>query len=128
MGLLDRVLSVLGRGSSTDGATLCPVARSYVDTGEAPDEKWAAAEHEGRVNVLVRAVGEPTPESPVETDGVEAHVRSLNGVVEHAHGGGTVSGWLPHDQLAALANHPDVARVEVTQPGGGVTDDPDYPG
>jgi hypothetical protein len=129
MGLLDTVRSLFcADGASLSPDTFGPVARSYVETGDAPDETWAAAERDGRVNVLVTAVGEPTPEQPVETDAVEAHLRRLDGHVEHAHGGGTVSGWMDKARLADLAAHAKVARVEVTRPGGDVTDDPDYPG
>lgn len=105
-----------------------PVARVYVETGEAPDEEWAAAERDGVVEVLVTAAGEPTPEEPVDTETVEAHLESLDGAVEHAHGGGTISGLVHKSRLGELGAHEDVVRVEVIRTGGDVTEDPDYPG
>lgn len=137
MGLFDSVRSLLG-GSGADGGDgtrdgasselFGPVARVYVETGEAPDEEWAAAEREGMVEVLVKVAGDPGPEEPVDTEAVEAHVESLGGGVEHAHGGGTVSGMVHKSKLRALGDHPDVERVEVTRTGGDVREDPDYPG
>ena len=137
MGLFDSVRSLLG-GSGAEGGDdegggeppelFGPVARVYVETGEAPDEEWAAAEHEGMVEVLVKVVGEPGPEDPVDTEAVEAHVEALGGGVEHAHGGGTVSGMVHKSKLRELGDHPEVERVEVTRTGGDVREDPDYPG
>ncbi|MFC7228978.1 hypothetical protein N0B31_16355 [Salinirubellus salinus] len=137
MGLFDSVRSLLGgsgpeggndAGTATPSDLFGPVARVYVETGEGPDEEWTAAEREGMVEVLVAAAGEPTPEEPVDTETVEAHIESLGGGVEHAHGGGTVSGMVHKSRLQELGDHPDVVRVEVTRTGGDVREDPDYPG
>jgi hypothetical protein len=125
MNPFNAVRSLLGGGGEL--GTLGPVARAYAEGG-APSEEWAAAERDGRVNVLVTVAGEPTPEQPVDTDAVEARIRGLGGYVEHAHGGGFVSGWLAPDEIRSLAASNGVERVEVTRPGGNVTDDPDYPG
>jgi hypothetical protein len=133
MGLFDSVRSLLG-GSEAGGEgeapsdLFGPVARVYVETGEGPAEEWTAAEREGMVEVLVTAAGEPGPEEPVDTETVEAHIESLGGGVEHAHGGGTVSGMVHKSKLRELGDHPDVVRVEVTRTGGDVREDPDYPG
>lgn len=131
MGVFDRIRSLLGGDDSAEAVSpelFGPVARVYVETGEGPDEEWTAAEHEGMVEVLVTAVGEPGPEDPVDTEGVEAHIESLGGGVEHAHGGGTVSGMVHKSKLRELGSHEDVKRVEVTRTGGDVREDPDYPG
>ena len=113
-------------GAPPDGVEFGPVARSYVETGgppaDAPDP-----ERDGRVNVLVTMDREPGPEGFVDTDDLERHVEAVGGAVEHAHGGGTVSAWVPADALAALARGPDVARVEVTIPDDGpVREDPEF--
>jgi hypothetical protein len=134
MGLFDSVRSLLGGSGPENGdgdapsELFGPVARVYVETGEGPDEEWTAAEHEGMVEVLVKVAGEPGPEDPVDTEAVEAHIDSLGGGVEHAHGGGTVSGMVHKSKLRELGDHPDVVRVEVTRTGGDVREDPDYPG
>ena len=137
MGLFDTVRSVLGGGGSDERAggraeapddLFGPVASVYVETGEGPDEEWTAAEHEGMVEVLVKVAGEPGPEDPVDTEAVEAHVETLGGGVEHAHGGGTVSGMVHKSKLRELGAHEEVVRVEVTRTGGDVREDPDYPG
>ena len=134
MGLFGTVRSLLG-GSNADSGSggaappelFGPVARVYAETGEGPDEKWAAAEHEGMVEVLVTAAGEPGPEDPADTESVERHIESLGGGVEHAHGGGTVSGMVHRSKLRELGAHEDVVRVDVTRTGGDVREDPDYP-
>jgi len=131
MGVFDRVRSLLGRDDSEEDVSpelFGPVARVYVETGEGPDEEWTAAEHEGMVEVLVKVAGEPGPEDPVDTEAVEGHIESLGGGVEHAHGGGTVSGMVHKSKLRELGAHEDVERVEVTRTGGDVREDPDYPG
>lgn len=115
-------------GELPDGVELGPVARSYVETGgppaDAPDP-----ERDGRVNVLVTMDRDPGPEGFVDTDDLERHVQAVEGDVEHAHGGGTVSAWVPPRALAELARGPDVARVEVTIPDDGpVRADPEFEG
>jgi hypothetical protein len=72
---------------------------------------------------------EPGPEGFVDTDDLERHLEAVGGDVEHAHGGGTVSGWVPTEMLVELARGPDVARVEVTIPDDGpVREDPEFEG
>lgn len=113
-------------GELPDGVEFDPVARSYVETGgppaDAPDP-----ERDGRVNVLVTMDRGPGPEGFVDTDDLERHVEAVGGEVEHAHGGGTVSAWVPPRALAELARGPDLARVEVTIPDDGpVRADPEF--
>ena len=109
-----------------DGVEFGPVARSYVEAG-APPEGAPDPERDGRLNVLVTMDRGPGPEGFVDTDDLERHIESAGGEVEHAHGGGTVSGWVPTDSLVELAEGPDVARVEVTIPDDGpVHDDPEF--
>ena len=113
-------------GGLPDGVEFGPVARSYVETG-APPEGAPDPERDGRVNVLVTMDREPEPEGFVDTDDLERHLESVGGDVEHAHGGGTVSGWVPTEMLPELAEGPDVARVEVTIPDDGpVREDPAF--
>lgn len=109
-----------------DGVELGPVARSYVETG-APPEGAPDPERAGQLNVLITMGREPGPEGFVDTDDLERHIETIGGDVEHAHGGGTVSAWVPAGSLADLAGGPDVARTEVTIPDGGpVRDDPAF--
>ena len=111
-----------------DGVEFGPAARSYVETG-APPEGAPDPERDGRVNVLVTMDREPGPEGFVDTDDLERHLEAVGGDVEHAHGGGTVSGWVPTEALVELARGPDVARVEVTIPDDGpVREDPAFEG
>ena len=113
-------------GELPDGVELGPVARSYVETG-APPTGAPDPERDGRVNVLVTMDREPGPEGFVDTDDLERHVEAVGGEVEHAHGGGTVSAWVPTGALEALAAGPDVARLEVTIPEDGhVREDPEF--
>lgn len=117
-----------GGGEPPAGVELGPVARSYVETGE-PPEGAPNPERDGRVNVLVTMDREAGPEGFVDTDDLERHIESLDGDVEHAHGGGTVSGWVSTRALSELARGPDVARVEVTIPDDGpVREDPEFEG
>jgi len=104
-----------GRGEPPAGVEFGPVARSYVETGGAP-EGAPDPERDGRVNVLVTMDRDPEPGGFVDTEDLERHIESLGGDVEHAHGGGTVSGWVATEKLSELAEGPDVARVEVTIP------------
>ena len=109
-----------------DGVELGPVARSYVETGSPPSGA-PNPERDGRLNVLVTMDRDAGPEGFVDTDDLERHIEAVGGEVEHAHGGGTVSGWIPTTSLVELARGPDVARVEVTIPDDGpVRDDPEF--
>jgi len=117
-----------GRGEPPDGVELGPIARSYVET-KGPPEGAPDPERDGRVNVLVTMDRDPGPEGFVDTEDLEAYIEAVGGDVEHAHGGGTVSGWVSTEMLAELAGGPDVARVEVTIPDDGpVREDPEYRG
>ncbi len=109
-----------------DGVEFGPVARSYAETG-APPTGAPNPERDGRVNVLVSLDREPGPEGFVDTDDLERHIEAVGGDVEHAHGGGTVSGWVPIGSLVDLASGPDVTRIEVTIPDDGpVREDPEF--
>ncbi|MEF8791575.1 MAG: hypothetical protein V5A61_15725 [Haloarculaceae archaeon] len=113
-------------GEPPDGVELGPVARSYVETG-GPPAGAPDPERDGRVNVLVTMGRDPGPEGFVDTEDLERHIEALGGDVEHAHGGGTVSGWVPTEMLAELARGPEVVRVEVTIPDDGpVREDPEF--
>lgn len=115
-------------GRPPGGVEFGPVARSYVETG-VPPEGAPDPERDGRVNVLVTMDRDPGPEGFVDTEDLERHIESLGGDVEHAHGGGTVSGWVTTEALAELADGPDVTRVEVTIPEDGpVREDPKFEG
>jgi hypothetical protein len=115
-----------GGAELPDGVEFGPVARSYVRTGRPPADA-PDPERDGRVNVLVTMDREPGPEGFVDTDDLERYIESIDGDVEHAHGGGTVSGWVPTGALSDLAEGPDVARVEVTIPDDGpVREDPEF--
>lgn len=109
-----------------DGIEFGPAARSYVETG-GPPEGAPDPERDGRLNVLVTMDRDTGPEGFVDTDDLERYIESLDGDVEHAHGGGTVSGWIPKEALSELAASPDVTRVEVTIPDDGpVREDPEF--
>jgi hypothetical protein len=116
-----------GPGGTADG-DYGPDARSYVETG-GPPSGAPEPERDGRLSVLVTSNRDAGPEGLVETDDLEARIAMLGGEVDHAHGGGTVSAWLPTDALAELAEGPSVARIEVTIPDdGGVREDPEFQG
>lgn len=117
MGLLDRVRSLVGRSTEREGTALGSVARAYVETGTAPDERWAALEWPGgEVHVLV-AVRAPPGERP-DADAVtavETEVRSLGGEVVDTAEHGLVLARVPKTRLADLAAYDRVDRLEVTR-------------
>lgn len=127
-GGVERTRTTDGAEGTTADVDFGPVARSYLETG-GPPAGAPEPERDGRLSVLVTSNRDAGPEGLVETDDLEARIAMLGGEVEHAHGGGTVSAWIPTDALAELAEGPSVARIEVTIPDdGGVREDPEFEG
>jgi len=126
MGVLDRIGSLLLRiepGSSDTGPRkLGEVARTYVETGEAPNESWAAREGtNGEVHVVVTVQAEDG-EFPEREDieAVGTDIGALGGEVSHAEETGVLLAQIRKSRLGDLAEYDRIRQIEVTRgPGRG---------
>lgn len=119
MGLFDLLRSIVRRAEVGDPTVpqLGTVARSYVETGEPPDESWL--DHEGpngELDVVVTVEAGPGHwPSEEAVAAVEREIRNLGGTVEESTETGVLMAELSKTELAALADYDRVRQLEVTR-------------
>jgi len=126
MGVFDRLGSLFlrleGGGSDSQPPALGEVARAYVETGEAPNESWAAREGtNGEVHVVVTVQAEDG-EFPEREDieAVGTDIGALGGEVSHAEETGVLLAQIRKSRLGDLAEYDRIRQIEVTRgPGRG---------
>lgn len=119
MSLFDLVRSFTGgQGAGIrEQAAMGEVARTYVETGRAPDESWAALEGpNGEVHVLAAVRGEPGEwPDPDHIGGVQTEIQAHGGEVVEISDNGLLLARIPKSRLTDLARDDQIRRLEVTR-------------
>ena len=119
MGLFDLVRSLVSRAEGGEPAVprLGSVARSYVETGDPPDDSWRAHEGpNGELHVVVTVAGaEGGPPAEADVEAVGREVRSLGGSVQRRGDGGIMLVDVGKDRLRELADYDRIRQLEVTR-------------